>query len=309
MLYDEFEKIDTKEFVRKNWSRGLFMRFDQRSSSKQTSVQTTGLSDYQLQGAQDIWNTYLPQLGTGTLGYPSDLEESALNMLKSANIWEPMVQAGTNLITGASGPQELTPEEQQRMWTQRKNELTNIEKNIAEPSRKEAFAGPGYWSSARKEGQITGYGEGGRSSFADYLGNEYTAFRNWADQYNRTIQQNKAGLALSAIGAVPSALSGWANTLFGTGAQARELLNQITDPQVLQVLQSLLGLQTQNIVTTSKGTTTPSDFQKAANWAGVLSLGMQGLGGFGGTGSAGLGGGTQPYTLSPQLYDIAYALT
>lgn len=271
----------------------------QKSKSKQESVQTTGLSQYQKDIAEGLGTTYAPFIGQGALGGLSDLGQQSIDMLKSANIWGPLTDAATGLLTGTTGAQPITGDAASAQWRNIQNQLTGIEENIARPARKEAFAGPGYWSSARREGQITGYGPGGRQGFGDYLGDQFQRFQFDVDAVNRNIEEAKAGRALSALGVAPDAIARWTGTLFGTGEAARQITEAITDPSVLNVLMNILGIQTQPITQTTRGTQTPSDFQQAANWAGV------GLGAFGGLGGGGGGettGVNMPANVRAQLY-------
>ncbi|KKN03163.1 hypothetical protein LCGC14_1110380 [marine sediment metagenome] len=271
----------------------------QKSKSKEQSVQTTGLSQYQKDIAEGLGTTYAPFIGQGSLGGLSDLGQQSIDMLKSANIWGPLTNAATGLLTGTTGAQPITGDAASAQWRNIQDQLTGIEENIARPARKEAFAGPGYWSSARREGQITGYGPGGRQGFGDYLGDQFQRFQFDVDAVNRNIEEAKAGRALSALGIAPDAIARWTGTLFGTGEAAKQITEAITDPSVLNVLMQILGIQTQPITGTTRTTNTPSDFQQAANWAGVglgVAKGIQGLNAGGGAGGGALGSVRDPYS-------------
>lgn len=256
----------------------------QKSKSKQET--TSGYLPFQTDVANKLTETYSPYIGQGTLGGLSDLEQQSVNMLKSADIWSPLASTAKGLLTGQTGAKPITPELAGTEWGRIERGLTDIERDVAKPARQEAFAGPGYWSSARREGQVGGYGQTGRQSFSDYLGEGYKKFQWDVDQYNRQIEEAKAGRALSALGVTPGALNQWTGTLFGTGQMAREIENAITDPGVLQVLNMILGLGPMGTRTT-RGTQTPSEFQQAANWAGVGTLALGALGGLGGADALG----------------------
>lgn len=273
----------------------------QKSKSKQQSVQTTGLSQYQKDIAEDLGTTYAPFVGKGTLGGLSDLGQQSIDMLKSANIWGPLTGAATGLLEGKLGAQPITPESRDQEWARITQGLKDIERDVALPARREAFAGPGFNSSARREGQITGYGPGGRQSFADYLGTGYKQFQWDVNAVNRNIEETKAGRALSALGVAPDAIARWTGTLFGTGESARQITEAITDPSVLNVVMQILGIQTQPITGTTRTTQTPSEFQQAANWAG-LGLGV--AGGIGALGGLGAAGGTATVT-NPAAFNAA----
>lgn len=254
---------------------------------KSKTVQSSPYLPFQQDVAKKLTETYSPYIGTGTIGGLSDLEEKSLGMLRSADIWSPMTKTATGLLTGETGAEPITGEKAAKTFTE-SVERPAMKKWHEEwkPSIKEEYAGPGYWSGARAKA-VT---EGGED-VGQWLGTERAKWMWDVEQANRAVDEAKAGRALSALGVTPSALSGWTGTLFGTGAQAREIANAITDPEVLQVISTVLGLPMAPRVT--KSTQTPSEFQQAANWAGMLSLGMMGLGGLGGGGGG--GGSTGQY--------------
>lgn len=265
MLHDEFKELGLNRFA-----RGMCVRFSQKEKSKTT--QTTGYTPSQTAMGEQLTKTYSPYIGEGTLGGLGDLEESALNMLRSADIWGPLSQAGTGLLTGATGAQKITPELASSTFGKAVEDPTM--KSWGEtwkPAIKEEYAGPGYWGSARADA-VT---KGGKD-VADWLGGQRADWMWNADAANRAIDEAKAGRSLSALGAVPSSLLNWTGGLFGTGQTAQNILNQITDPQVLQVLQSMLGLKLAPTVT--RGEAAPSEFQQGRNWADVGAGALIGAG-------------------------------
>lgn len=265
-------------------------------TEKSKTTQTTGYTPSQTAMGEQLTKTYSPYIGQGTLGGLSGLEESALGMLRSADIWGPMTTAGTGLLTGTMGAQPLTQERAGQAFEQSVAQPTwyNWQDKI-KPAVQEAYSGPGYWGSARSNAQAESAGDVGR-----WLGSERANWMWNAEQANRAIEEAKAGRALSAMGAVPSGMLGWTGGLLGQGAQVREILNQVTDPQVLQVLQMILGTQLAPRVT--RGTGTPSEFQQGMNWSNAgakLAMMIGGLGG-GGAGSSALGSMNNPYSGTSQ---------
>lgn len=228
-------------------------------SQKEKTKQTTSYTPFQTDVLKDLKSTYSPYIGQGVLGGLSDLETNALNMLKGADVWGPLSTAGKGLLTGTTGAQPYTPESaslafkgsvEDPVWYNWQDKL--------KPEIKEAFSGPGYWGSARAGAVSEGAGDIARNLGTDRA--------NWmwnVEQANRSIEEAKAGRALSALGQVPSSMLGWASGISGIGRQAAQILNQITDPQVLQVLQTILGTSPLGTRTTES---TPSTFQQGMNW-------------------------------------------
>ena len=256
---------------------------------KSKSTQSTGLSPYQTDINKTLASTYSPYIGQGTLGGMSDLEESALGMLRNADIWGPLSSAGTGLLTGTSGAEKITPEMASSTFNKTVESPTMKSWNETwKPGIKEEYAGPGYWGSARADA-VT---KGGRD-VGDWLGSQRADWMWNAEAANRSIDEAKAGRSLSALGAVPSSLLNWTGGLFGTGAQAREILNQVTDPQVLDVLYKIMGMQTAPTVT--RGVQSPGELQQGVNWANLGAQGaMLGGGMFGSGGGAALGSMSNP---------------
>lgn len=234
--------------------------------AKTKSTATTGLAPYQTDINKQLASLYSGQVGAGTLGGLSNLEQSALNMLGSSDMWGPLSSAGTGLLTGTTGAKETTPEQAALAFKGSVEDpaLYDWQKHTR-PAIEESYSGPGYWGSARAKGV-----QEGASDLGNWLGSQRANWMWNADQSNKAIEEAKAGRALSALGAVPSGLGNWTSTLFGTGGAGRELLNQITDPQVLDVLYKIMGMQTQPIVT--RGVKTPSEFDQ---WMQATNAGMK----------------------------------
>lgn len=239
---------------------------------KTKSTQSTGYTDWQTDIGKKLTDVYSPYIGQGALGGLSDLEEQSLDMLRSANIWGPLTTAGTSLLTGQLGANKITPDMASRTFEQAvANPSLKQWEETWKPGIREEYAGPGYWGSARADAVTKG-----ARDLGDWLGSERANWMWNADQANRAIDEAKAGRALSALGAVPASQLGWAQGLFGTGTAAREILNQITDPQVLDVLNMILGYKF--APTTARTTAAPSEFQQARNWSGAIAGGLQGAG-------------------------------
>ena len=253
----------------------------QKEKSKSTT--STGLAPWQTQIGEELTKTYSPYIGAGTLGGLSDLEEGSLNMLRSADIWGPLTTAGTGLLTGQFGAQPITPESASRTFESAVvNPALKDWEETWKPGIKEEYAGPGYWGSARAKAVTEG-----AEDLGDWLGGERANWMWNAEQANRSIEEAKAGRALSALGAVPSSLLNWTSGLFGTGTAAREIMNQITDPEVMQTLQFILNKQFAPV--TTRGVSAPSEFDQAKAWRDVGgSAAMSAISG-GGLGGA-LGG-------------------
>lgn len=277
MLHDEFEPIDLKDFICL-YAPGICKRWDQKEKSKQT--QTQEYTPYQEDVMKDLQTAYSPYLGQGMLGGLSDLETNALNMLKGADVWGPLSTAGKGLLTGTTGAAPITPESaslafkgsvEDPAWYNWQDKL--------KPEIKEAHSGPGYWGSARADAVSEGAGD-----VARWLGSEKSKWMWDAEQTNRAIEEAKAGRALSAMGVVPSSMLGWAGGISGIGRQAQTILNQITDPQVLNVLYSILNARPAG-ATTKETESTPSQFQQLGNWVGLgadaatLASGLPSFGG------------------------------
>ncbi|HIJ71123.1 MAG TPA: hypothetical protein HPP87_07145 [Planctomycetes bacterium] len=258
MWHDEFEPIDLKGFVIR-YAPGMCKRWDQTEKGKQQT--TTSYTPFQAPILKDLKDTYSPYIGEGVLGGLSDLEEKSLGMLQSANVWDPLVSTGKGLLTGTMGAEKTTPETAGRAFDKTVAEpALNLWKRTLQPDIKESYAGPGYWGSARA---------GAEKDAATELGKGLSAGREkwmWdVEQSNKAIDEARAGRALSALGAAPSSLLGWTTGLARFGNETQRLLNTITDPQVLNVLTTILGTSPAGGSTT-RSTSSPSQFQQILNW-------------------------------------------
>jgi hypothetical protein len=204
--------------------------------------------------AKSLQSTYSPYIGQGVLGGMSDLETNSLNMLKSADVWGPLTSAGTGLLTGTSGAQRISPEMASNTFKQSvENPARYVWEDKLKPGIKEEYAGPGYWGSARANAVSEG---------AENLERGLSSERaNWmwdVEGANRAIDEAKAGRSLSALTSYPSSALNWASGLANIGSVLQSKLNTITDPQVLSVLQTLLGV---NPAGSTAKTTSPYNVQ------------------------------------------------
>jgi len=187
----------------------------------------------------DLQSAYSPYIGQGVLGGLSDLETDSLNMLKSADVWGPLTSAGKGLLKGTLGAQKISPEMAAGTFRESvENPARYAWQDKLKPGIQEEYAGPGYWGSARADAVTEGAGNLERGL--------NTERANWmwdVEGANRAIDEAKAGRALSGLAAYPSSALGWASGLANIGGTLQAKLNTITDPQVLSVLQTLLGVR------------------------------------------------------------------
>jgi hypothetical protein len=182
----------------------------------------------------------------------------------------------SGILNGTTGAQPLSIEQANQTFqdTRVNPTMKNWNQNLA-PSIREEYAGPGYWSSARadavaKSGQDT----------ADTLAAQRAGFLWDTENTNRQLQADNANRALAAVpqsmayGQQPIAQQaaqvanlGQQYTLASTQQQQKQNeidaamqkfaeQNQITNPDDMNILMSLLGLN----YSTSSGKTSGSGF-------------------------------------------------
>ncbi len=129
------------------------------------------------------------------------------------------------------------------------------------PTIQEAYSGPGYWSSARANAVAKG-----AQDLNDTLASQHAQLSYNADAANKELQESAANRALSSVASalsynaepISQALSGiqGTNALYGLASQEQQQnqaeiaanmqkwaeQNQITDPDVLNMMISLLGM-------------------------------------------------------------------
>jgi hypothetical protein len=124
------------------------------------------------------------------------------------------------------------------------NEVTN-------PAVKEAFSGPGYWGSGRAAAEAKS-----GQDLADNLNSQYAQLRWDVDEANKQGAQQQMSLG--------SMQQQQQQNQIAASMQKFTEENQITDPQNLSVLMSLLGMNLQSTTTGEQSTTTPS--WKTGDW-------------------------------------------
>ncbi len=173
------------------------------------------------------------------------------------------------LLSGDIGAQKMNPQAVQDYFqsTIYNPTMTNLRDEVL-PGINEDFSGPGFWNAARSQERTTA-----RKDTAENLGTQWAGL-NWAVQnQNQSLDEAKAGRTQAAIpqaiayGNIPaqqikdnlqiaSQQIGGLNDIFGIGQKEQtqeqvvlesEILkfaeaNQITDPENLQILMSLLGM-------------------------------------------------------------------
>ena len=228
-------------------------------------------------------------------------------------------EATKGLLSGQMGAQPFTDQNVEDYFakTYRDPAMKSLKEDV-NPAIDEAFAGPGFFGAARSQERVNA-----AQDTSDWLGEQRGAL-NWAAlNRNQDLDEAKAGRTLSAVpmamqyGRQPaqnamdnlqiaaSRVQGLGD-LFGFGQaqqtqQQAELSavwtkfiedNQITDPQVLSVLLSLVG---QNTGSTSKTTTEPNSWG-SEQWGNFALQGAAGvLLGLGGAPARGVTASGLPY--------------
>lgn len=188
-------------------------------------------------------------------------------------------QTGSTLegiLNGTSGAQPLSIDQANQTFqdTRINPAMKNWNQNVA-PSIREEYAGPGYWSSARADA-VTKSGQ----DTADTLAAQRAGFLWDTENTNRTLQNENANRALAAV---PQAMAYGQQPINQQAAQVANLNqqyalastqqqqqqneidasmqkffeeNQITNPNDMNILMSLLGLN----YSTSSGKSSGSGF-------------------------------------------------
>ncbi|HCO95913.1 MAG TPA: hypothetical protein DIU00_18580 [Phycisphaerales bacterium] len=201
--------------------------------------------------------------------------------------------ATKGLLTGQAGAQNLTGQDVEDYFnaTFRDPAMKSLKEDV-NPAIDEAFAGPGFHGSARSQERVRA-----AQDTSDWLGTKRGEL-NWNTLLrNQTLDEAKAGRSLSALpaamqyGNVPatnamnnlqiaaSQVQGLGDLFgFGQKEQTQEQAelsmvwekfiedNQITDPEVLRVLLSLVG---QNTGATQKTSTSPNAWH-SEDWGNLF---------------------------------------
>jgi len=253
----------------------------------------------QKKGIAKVIETYLPTLGKGADIYPearvspfTPLQQEALTGAgRFVDYFSEPTQVGTplfeetgeatkGLLAGETGARPLERTDIESYFTGAIKEPTmkTLREDVV-PGIEEAYAGPGFFGSARSHEISEAY-----KDTADWLGTQRAGLEWDVLQSNQALAEGKAGRTLAtltpamAYGQVPhqevmnnlniaAQKIGGLNQLFGFGqaeqtqAQAEltdEIMrfaeeHQITDPENLEILLNILGQNVSTSVSTSTG--------------------------------------------------------
>lgn len=255
------------------------------SQSKQSQKSQSFLPE-QATWMKNLLSLYGPEVGTGQESYGgtrvAPLTSTQQGMLGSLGGWSQYLTPTTDgamygqtgaalsdILSGEMGAEPYTEESVNQLFKSAYEAPTWKNWNeTAKPEIQEAYSGPGYWSTARMNAVAKG-----AQDTADTLASQYGQLRWGAAESNKALQEAKAGRALSAIPLAgdyisqpqSQALAGiqGVQSLYGLASQEQEQQQaeiaanmqrwaesqNITDPQVLEVMMQLLGMN----YSTSKG--------------------------------------------------------
>lgn len=257
------------------------------SASKQTS---TSYTPEQQKWLGEALSVYGPQLGRGENIYQGEriapltgTQTSALaqggDYLSQFSASNPIPLYGetgtalTGLLSGTTGAKELSPLEASNVFeASRATPARKTWSEYTKPTTEEAFAGPGFWSSARA-GEVSK----SRSDLESDLAAKRSEYLWNIEETNRQLAEAKAGRTLSAVplaetyGQIPTqeALNRLTGTqgVFGFASaeqtQRQNELNsaiqkfaeenRITSTEDMQILLSLLGMNYSTSTGTAEG--------------------------------------------------------
>lgn len=256
-----------------------FMAFKSGKQESSSSTQTSYTPE-QRKGLEQAISTYLPTLGQGQTGYGGQrlagltpTQEGIFGQLPNfatafgdlgqpSNLQPQLESTAGQLLGGELGAQPITPEQEASYFGRAIQEprMKQFREEEA-PLIREEFAGPGYWGSARANELAEAGGDVG-----DWLGTQRAQLGWDVLGRNQELKEAQANRALGAMGPslavgqaplaqAQGALGGLSQTLAMASpeqqqqqAQINEAIGkwaeqqQITDPQNLQILMTLLGL-------------------------------------------------------------------
>ncbi|MBN2130305.1 MAG: hypothetical protein JW741_12455 [Sedimentisphaerales bacterium] len=248
--------------------------------TKKSSEKSQSYLPEQADWMKNLLSLYGGQVGAGQTSYEGDrvagLTQNQQNLLGSLGNWAQYLQPTTGGAmygqTGAALSDILAGEMGADPYTEQS--INDLFKSAYEaPARKqwseytkpeiqESYSGPGYWGTARMNAVSKG-----AQDLGDTLSSQYGQLRYGAETANKALQEAAAGRALSAIPLAgdyisqpqQQALAGISGvqSLYGLSSaeqqqrQAEIASNMekwaesqnITDPQVLQIMMELLGMQ------------------------------------------------------------------
>lgn len=226
-----------------------------------------------------LLNQYGPEVGQGQESYPgtrvAPLTGVQQGILSALGNWQQYLQPTTStpmygqtgaalsdILSGEMGAEPYTEESVNQLFKSAYEAPTmKTWSEYTKPEIQEAYSGPGYWSTARMNAVSKG-----AEDVADTLASQYGQLRWDTETANKALAEAKAGRALSAIPTaiqyneepISQALSGLSglSSMYGLASagqqqQQAEIMaamekwaeeNQITDPQVLSTMLSLLGM-------------------------------------------------------------------
>lgn len=279
------------------------------ASTKSTSTQQNYTPE-QASGLKKALDVYLPTLGQGQQVFqgeriagfnPQQME--ALDIKGFLDAFAPQFdmplygETGRTLgglLSGEYGAQKYSPESASRLFSQIYENpafKTFSEKTL--PGVQEAYSGPGYWSGSRARGETEA-----AQDLADTLGQRRGEFEMAIEEANRNIDEAKANRMLGAVplaqqyGFMPTQeslarLQG-RGALFDFATQEQNLRqqqinaaiqkfaeeNRITDPENMQILLALLGLNYGTATSTSTGTSAGLGYEGLSSLFGSLGKGL-----------------------------------
>jgi hypothetical protein len=283
MWRDEFEYVGFNKLYLP--VRGITVCFDTNSGSSTQKTYTSG----QKKVLGKALEVYGPTLGQGEKIYQGErvapLTETQTQLAdvqgfidkfapyRDIPLFGETGTALTNIMSGEMGAKPITAEDTESYFQGKiATPAYKMYKEDVLPAVKEAYAGPGYWGSARAKAQTES-----AQDLADWLGEQRSGLEWDVAESNRQIEEAKAGRALSAIqpaityGGVPTAeaqqrLAGRAGALELAGVpQAQQQTeinaaiqkfaeeNRITSEEDMAILMNLLGLSYSKASSTGAG--------------------------------------------------------
>jgi hypothetical protein len=209
---------------------------------------------------------------TGALGQAGGFL-SAFDPSRPLEVPQEYGSALSGLLGGTAGAQPISPEQTESYFSSAiQGPSSRYHREYAVPAVKEAFAGPGYWSSARATEQA----EAGQD-YANWLGEQRGQLEWDVQQENARRAQQQAQQQLGALpyaqqgaylpsGVAQQQLQGLGG-VFGFAGQEQQYQqqliqsniqqflesNRITDPEVLNILLSLIGQPMQSSMSSGGG--------------------------------------------------------
>lgn len=246
---------------------------------KKSSEKSQSFLPEQATWMKNLLSTYGSQVGQGQESYAGDrvagLTGTQQNLLGSLGDWaqyltpttggQTYAQTGaalSDILSGQMGAEPYTEESVNQLFKSAYEAPARKQwEEYTKPETQEAYSGPGYWGTARMKAT-----QKGAEDLGDTLSSQYGQLRYQTEEANKALAEAKAGRALSAIPLAgdyisqpqQQALAGIQGTqsLYGLASQEQQQQQaqiaanmekwaesqQITDPQVLQTMLSLLGM-------------------------------------------------------------------